>query len=103
MTAQRRLRRRSNGNGDGDGGAAMGVVVVAAAVAVVHRPPLFACGCYLPLPTVALLSSPLTLGMYFPSLHIFNVGIPNTQTDTTDRRQFNHFCYEYPIVCTYVR
>jgi hypothetical protein len=83
----------------------MGVAVVAAAaaVAVVHRPPLFACGCYLPLPTVALLSSPLTLGMYFPSLHIFNVGIPNTQTDTTDRRQFNHFCYEYPIVCTYVR
>lgn len=63
MTAQRRLRRCSDGNGDG--GAVMGVAVVAVAVAVVHRPPLFACGCssaapdpsslctpcYLPLPT----------------------------------------------------
>ena len=45
MTVQRRLRRRSDGNGNG--GAVMGVAVVAVAVAVavVHRPPLFACGC----------------------------------------------------------
>jgi hypothetical protein len=43
MTAQRWLRRRSDGNGDG--GAVMGVTVVAVAEAVVHRPPLFACGC----------------------------------------------------------
>ena len=65
MTAQQRLRWHSDGNGDG--GAVMGVAVVAVAVAVavavVHRPPLFACGCssaapdpsslctYLPLPT----------------------------------------------------
>ena len=62
MAAQRRLGRRSDGNGDG--GAAMGVAVVATA-ADVHRPPLFACGCRLLLPTDALLSSPLTSGMYF--------------------------------------
>jgi hypothetical protein len=37
---------------------------------------------HLPLPTDALLSSPLTSGMYFPILHIFNVGIPYTRTDT---------------------
>jgi len=43
MTAQRRLGRFSDGNGDG--GTVMGVAVVAAAVAVVHRPPLFVCGC----------------------------------------------------------
>ena len=43
MMAQRWLGRFSDGNGDG--GAVMGVAVVAAAVAVVHRPPLFACGC----------------------------------------------------------
>jgi hypothetical protein len=58
MTAQRRLRRNSDGNGDG--GAVMGVAVVAMAVVVVHRSPLFVCGCsstpplfvlYLPLPT----------------------------------------------------
>jgi hypothetical protein len=64
VTAQQRQWRRSDGNGDG--GAVMGVAVVtvAVAVAVVHRPPLFVCGCssaapdlsslctcYLPLPT----------------------------------------------------
>jgi hypothetical protein len=89
MAAQRRLRWRSDGNGNG--GAAMGVAVVAAAVAVVHRPPLFVCGSSAapdgrPPPTAAphdaLLSSPLTSGMYLPILHIFNVGIPYTRTDT---------------------
>ncbi len=93
MTAQRRLRRRSDGNGDG--GAVMGVAVVAVAVVVVHRPPLFACGCSSAAPdpsSLALLSLSLTSGMYFPILHIFNVGILYTQTDgQTDRRQFNHF------------
>jgi hypothetical protein len=43
MTAQRRLRWCSDGNGDD--GAVMGVAVVGVAVVVVHRPPLFACGC----------------------------------------------------------
>jgi hypothetical protein len=56
MTAQRRLRRRSDGNGDG--GAVMGVavVVVAVAVAVVHRPPIFACGCSSAAPDPSYLS-----------------------------------------------
>jgi len=62
MAAQRRLRRRSDGNGDG--GAAMGVAVVAAA-ADVRRPPLFACGCSSAAPEDALLSLPLTSGIYF--------------------------------------
>ncbi len=97
MTAQRRLRRRSNGNGDG--GAVMGVAVVAVAVAVVYRPPLFACGCSSAAPNGtpplfltcctsaaphrldALLSLSLTSGMYFPILHIFNVGTPYRRTD----------------------
>ena len=84
----------------------MGVAVVAVAVAVVHRPPLFACGCssaapdpsslctYLlsaaPQIVDALLSLSLTSGMYFPILHIFNVGTPYGQTDTRqtpDRHQ----------------
>ena len=93
MTAQRQLRRRSDGNGDGS--AVMGVAVVVVAVAVVHHPPLFACGCSSAAPdpsslcTIcrspqirdALLSLSLTSGMYFPILHIFNIGTPYTQTD----------------------
>jgi hypothetical protein len=90
--SQRRLRRRSDGNGDR--GAVMGVAVEAVVVAVVHRPPLFACGCCRGTPSSlctlsaaphrlevdALLSLSLTSWMYFPILHIFNVGIPYTRT-----------------------
>ncbi len=75
----------------------MGVAVVAVAVAVVHRPPLFACGCSSAAPDPsslctcsaaphrlvdALLPLSLTSGMYFPFLHIFNVGTPYRRTET---------------------
>ena len=43
MTVQQRLGRFSDGNGEC--GTVMGVAVVAVVVVVVHRPPLFACGC----------------------------------------------------------
>jgi hypothetical protein len=92
MAAQRRIRRRSDG--DGDGGAAMGVAVVAAA-ADVHRPPLFACGCSSAAPDgrPPLFATDVrdVFCIFLLSLHIFNVGIPYTQTD--DRRQFNHFSF----------
>jgi hypothetical protein len=52
------------------------------------------------LPMDALLSSPTDVRdvfcIFLLSLHIFNVGIPYTQTDgwtDTNRRQFNHFFY----------
>jgi hypothetical protein len=112
MTAQRWLRRCSNGNGDG--GAVMGVV----AVAVVHRPPLFACGCSSAAPdgtpyslvTCCTSAAPHRLircpplfvtdvRMYFPILHIFNVGTPYTQTDT--RRRLNLFRYRLNYLNTY--
>jgi len=54
MTAQRRLGRFSDGNGNG--GAVMEVAVVVAAVAVVHRPPLFACGCSSAAPSISPIS-----------------------------------------------
>ncbi len=61
MAAQQRLWRRSDGNGDG--GAAMGVAVVAAAMSIALLSLRVAD--HLLLPTDALLSSPLTAGMYF--------------------------------------
>jgi hypothetical protein len=55
---------------------------------------------HLLLPMDALLSSPTDVRdvfcIFLLSLHIFNVGIPYTQTDgwtDTNRRQFNHFFY----------
>jgi hypothetical protein len=74
----------------------MGVAVVAVAVAVVHPPPLFLrvaahllrdalLSLYLlsaaPHRLDALLSLSLTSGMYFPILHIFNVGTPYRRTN----------------------
>ena len=83
---QRQLWRRSDGNGDG--GAAMGVAVVAVA-ADVHHPPLFACGCSSAAPdgNPPLFATDVrdVFCIFLLSLHIFNVGIPYTQTDDGHR------------------